>query len=237
MNELGATFEETARILESLALGETPLFLPSRQLTPGYQGEAAEHSPLTEALVTRVPRVSETRASEYQRAGAGQLIFSAGPRPAPQSSPPPRRQPARAEWVATGTPPPRSPSRDFMRLPSPERIADARPGRGEPWADTHHGRTAQKKAQWEARERQLKLRRADATEAVMAHYSAVSYSGAIFAQLHSLLDAAYTETGRQTPLPPLRQMDKSETIPTTLPRVSMIRSRPASAAPYISPRT
>jgi hypothetical protein len=240
--ELGATFDKTARILDSLAVGEIPLRAPSRQPSPRDSGGVAEPLPRTEASEV-------SRASEYKRAGAGQLVFST--RPAPPSpipghdaqtlrrdgDSPARRQGTRMAWVATGAPPPLSPSRDFRRLPSRERVADARPGRGEPLAETHDGRTAQKKAQWEARERQLKMMRADATEAVMAQYGAVSYSGAIFAQLHSLLDAARSETGRHSTLPPLRQVDESEGSPTAIPRVSMTRSRSASSASFASPRT
>jgi len=163
-DERGVTVDETARVLEGFAVGETPLHLPSRQLSPKDPGLAAEHLPRNEALDARVPRASEPRASEYKQAGVGQLIFSAAPRPVPPSdvprplhkggASPARRKPTRAAWMATGSPPPRSPSRDFRRLPSPEQVADARPGRGEPRADTHQGRTAQQKEQWEARERQ-----------------------------------------------------------------------------------
>lgn len=217
-----------------------------------------EHSNITgdrnspSPLGARPPQL-DTQAihAGYKRVGAGQLALSAVsaprsvpfgqthdvylPRNAASEESAARNHPLRSAWPATSGQPLHSSTRavTLRRLASPERRVDARPPRGEPLADTRDGRAAQKKAQWEARERELRTRRAEAAEAVMAQFGAVSYSGAIFAQLHSLLDSARAETTRPkttSGLPPLRQMEESASAPTLPPRGNMNRDRPRSAS-------
>lgn len=242
-----ASFQTLSRILASLAAGELPpADAESRSDTPPKGAartdgrDAAVDSAASRPATTRPHSVSKaahaptqsppagpgepTRhggvvrrpgsTAQYTRSGAGQLALTL---------------PTTEETVfaATDLRPIRSPARpiDLRRSASPERSPDARPLRSEPVAKTMDGRIVQERARWAARERHLKQQRAEATENIMAHYGAITYSGAIFAQLHSLLDAARSEsegletTPNATALPPIRHiLEGSSSAPLLLLR-------------------